>query len=522
MGSVALHELYFGNLGGEGNKIPDPVAATLEQHFGSVRAWRREFVRAAQSLAHGSGWVALTYSRRAKRFWNQVASDHSQAAVDAAPVLVLDMYEHAYHLDFGANATAYIDAFMRNIDWAAVGARMAAVQGERAASAGRSLRWKPAVPVRRRARRPAGDGRARPGAGCAAPPPYLAHRGSHGRRGLARSRPRRDVGRGAVTGPAGRGLLRLRVSCGLQHHADAPGPWARRPVRPRRPLGLVCRRRRARDAAPGARRMTARAAGGRSMRILSRRQVLELLSLRDCIAAVEQRVSPPRRRAARSAPGVLGIPAARGGFHVKAAGPSAGAATSRPRSTRTSRTTRASGLPTIHGIVVLWMRWTAAAGAHGFGETTAADRRCDRRGREVPGASDRDAATLVGCGGQGASSWPRSRRCCRWSACGCSTRTRARGEPWPRGSQADLGIRVAAAERCSAPRESDVCVTCTPSARPSCLGPTSPGDLRRRRRRGQPDKQELEPALVASRRSWWTCSNSARRSASSSTRSPPG
>jgi len=130
MGSVALHELYFGNLGGEGNRIPDPVAAVLEQHFGSVLAWRREFVRAGQSLAHGSGWVALTYSRGARRFWNQVAADHSQAAVDAAPVLVLDMYEHAYHLDFGANVTAYIDAFMRNIHWTAVAARMAAAQGE--------------------------------------------------------------------------------------------------------------------------------------------------------------------------------------------------------------------------------------------------------------------------------------------------------------------------------------------------------------------------------------------------------
>jgi Fe-Mn family superoxide dismutase len=72
----------------------------------------------------------LTYSRWAKRFWNAVASHHSQAAVGAAPVLVLDMYEHAYHLDFGPNAMAYIDAFMRNINWAAVVARMAAVQGE--------------------------------------------------------------------------------------------------------------------------------------------------------------------------------------------------------------------------------------------------------------------------------------------------------------------------------------------------------------------------------------------------------
>jgi len=131
MGSVTLHELYFGNLGGEGNKVPDQARTILEEHFGSVAAWRREFVGTARSLAGGSGWVLLTYSRRQRRFWNQVATNHSQAAVDAAPVLVLDMYEHAYHMDFGANATAYIDAFMRNIDWAAVIHRMDAVRADR-------------------------------------------------------------------------------------------------------------------------------------------------------------------------------------------------------------------------------------------------------------------------------------------------------------------------------------------------------------------------------------------------------
>src|SRR2546422_615664 len=132
MGSVALHELYFGNLGGEGNKIPDPVRAMLEEHFGSVARWRREFVETAQSLAGGSGWVLLTWSRRQRRLHHQNALDHSQAAVDSAPVLALDMYEHAYHLDFGANATAYIDAFMRNVDWTAVAERMAAVHADRA------------------------------------------------------------------------------------------------------------------------------------------------------------------------------------------------------------------------------------------------------------------------------------------------------------------------------------------------------------------------------------------------------
>jgi Fe-Mn family superoxide dismutase len=132
MGSVALHELYFGNLGGEGNKVPAQVGGILEEHFGSVKAWRQEFVGTARSLAGGSDWVLLTYSRRHKRLWNQIASDHSQAAVDAAPVLALDMYEHAYHADFGPNTTAYIDAFMRNVDWAAVAGWIAAVGADRA------------------------------------------------------------------------------------------------------------------------------------------------------------------------------------------------------------------------------------------------------------------------------------------------------------------------------------------------------------------------------------------------------
>jgi Fe-Mn family superoxide dismutase len=123
MGSVALHELYFGNLGGEG-KITGSMPAVLEEHFGTVDAWRQEFVAAAQSMRGGSGWVLLSYSRRDRKLYNQIAFDHTQAIVDAVPILALDMYEHAYQMDFGANATAYIDAFMRNVDWTAVDDRM--------------------------------------------------------------------------------------------------------------------------------------------------------------------------------------------------------------------------------------------------------------------------------------------------------------------------------------------------------------------------------------------------------------
>ncbi len=128
LGSVALHELYFGNLGGDG-KLTAGIATTLEEQFGTVDDWRREFVAAASALRGGSGWVLLSYSRRDRRLSNVVGFDHTQSGVDAAPVLALDMYEHAYAIDFGANATAYVDAFMRNIDWGVVGKRFAEAVG---------------------------------------------------------------------------------------------------------------------------------------------------------------------------------------------------------------------------------------------------------------------------------------------------------------------------------------------------------------------------------------------------------
>ena len=130
--SVALHELYFANLGGEGNKIPEAISTIFEEHFGSVSRWRAEFVALAHSLAGASGWVLLTWSRREQRFLNAIAADHAHGGIDTAPVLVLDMYEHAYVHDFDANVTAYVDAFMRNVNWPAVVERINAVRGSRA------------------------------------------------------------------------------------------------------------------------------------------------------------------------------------------------------------------------------------------------------------------------------------------------------------------------------------------------------------------------------------------------------
>jgi superoxide dismutase, Fe-Mn family len=123
LNSTLLHELYFASLGGDGRTLPEGIAGAIVRDFGSVDRWRHEYVALATALAGSSGWVLLTYVPRDGRLINQTASDHGQNIAGGIPILALDMYEHAYQLEFGANAAAYIAAFMRNIDWNAVQAR---------------------------------------------------------------------------------------------------------------------------------------------------------------------------------------------------------------------------------------------------------------------------------------------------------------------------------------------------------------------------------------------------------------
>jgi len=123
LNSTLLHELYFASLGGDGRTVPEAMAAALVRDFGSTDRWRQEFIALANALAGGSGWVLLTYVPRDGRLINQSGADHGQNIAGGIPILALDMYEHAYHIDFGANAPAYVAAFMRNIDWSAVEGR---------------------------------------------------------------------------------------------------------------------------------------------------------------------------------------------------------------------------------------------------------------------------------------------------------------------------------------------------------------------------------------------------------------
>ena len=122
LNSTLLHELYFASLGGEGQPTQS-MSEILARDFGSLDRWRAEFRGMGYALGGGSGWVVLAYVPRDGRLVNQYASEHSQSIAGGVPILALDMYEHAYHMDFGANAKAYVDTFFRNIDWQALEGR---------------------------------------------------------------------------------------------------------------------------------------------------------------------------------------------------------------------------------------------------------------------------------------------------------------------------------------------------------------------------------------------------------------
>ena len=115
--SMILHELYFDSLGG-GGLTEGALRAALVRDFGSVERWQAEFSAMGKAQGGGSGWVLLVYSRRDKKMINQWAADHTCNLARGTPILALDMYEHSYHMDYGAKAGAYVDAFMQNINWA--------------------------------------------------------------------------------------------------------------------------------------------------------------------------------------------------------------------------------------------------------------------------------------------------------------------------------------------------------------------------------------------------------------------
>ena len=114
--SMILHEIYFDGLGGA-SKPTGELADAMARDFGSLERWRAEFSAMGKAEGGGSGWVILAYSPRDKRLVNQWAADHTTTLAGGRPVLVLDMYEHAYHMDYGAAAAKYVDIYMEAIKW---------------------------------------------------------------------------------------------------------------------------------------------------------------------------------------------------------------------------------------------------------------------------------------------------------------------------------------------------------------------------------------------------------------------
>lgn len=129
-GSVVFHEFYFDNLGGDGKADAD-LRKTIGDSFGDFNAWETEFRKIGSGLGGGSGWVSLGYNLHTEQIENYWLWDHLHGPAATLPLLVMDMYEHSYQMDYGAAAAKYIDAFFQNIRWGAVSERLARAQNFR-------------------------------------------------------------------------------------------------------------------------------------------------------------------------------------------------------------------------------------------------------------------------------------------------------------------------------------------------------------------------------------------------------
>jgi superoxide dismutase, Fe-Mn family len=127
-GSIILHELYFGALGGNGKAAGD-IRNQLAHSHGSFETWEAEFRKTAMALAGGSGWAVLAMNLHTGSLHNYWAWDHMHQPAASVPLLVIDMYEHAFHMDYGSAAAKYVDAFMANVNWEVVDARYKRIKG---------------------------------------------------------------------------------------------------------------------------------------------------------------------------------------------------------------------------------------------------------------------------------------------------------------------------------------------------------------------------------------------------------
>jgi len=125
--SVYLHELYFANLGGNG-KPSGNLASALATQFRSAARWEELLRATAMSLGGGSGWVVIAHAPLTDDLRIIGSGGHAQALAAGVPILVIDMYEHSYALDYGAAHAKYIDAVFANLDWGVLDKRWRAAR----------------------------------------------------------------------------------------------------------------------------------------------------------------------------------------------------------------------------------------------------------------------------------------------------------------------------------------------------------------------------------------------------------
>jgi len=115
LNGVKLHEGYFDNMAKGGMEPSGKIKELMEESFGSYDNWEKEFK--AIGLA-ARGWVVLGYDLEEKRLRNVLCDSHNQGGVwNMLSLLIMDVYEHAYFIDYATGRKAYIEAFFKNIDW---------------------------------------------------------------------------------------------------------------------------------------------------------------------------------------------------------------------------------------------------------------------------------------------------------------------------------------------------------------------------------------------------------------------
>ena len=124
IGGVKNHEIYFEHLGGDGGAATGPIRGLIERDFGSFEAWKADLK--ATGMA-GRGWAWTAYDWDEGRLVNYVGDAQNTFPIwNATPLVALDVYEHAYFLDYQTDRASYIEAFFRNLDWGVVNGWVAA------------------------------------------------------------------------------------------------------------------------------------------------------------------------------------------------------------------------------------------------------------------------------------------------------------------------------------------------------------------------------------------------------------